>query len=282
VVPEALRFMLKAASDPARPYLMVLDEMNLAHVERYFSDFLSGVESREPILPNLTDEGGVWRDSQADPNPLPIPRNLLVVGTVNVDETTYMFSPKVLDRSNTLEFRVATSDLGHLVKPGVVAPASQGALVALLTVVTDDGWQDTHEPEGAQEFSEHLKGLHSVLSLYSSEFGYRTFFEACRFNAIHNALHDDDWRTALDLQVMQKVLPRLHGSRRKLEPVLCDVGRFCFDISQRDATGTPAGAQFDPVAPLPTGTTPALPRSFEKVRRMTLSLRANQFASFTD
>ena len=281
VVPEPLRFMLKAASDPARPYLMVLDEMNLAHVERYFSDFLSGVESREPILPNLTDEGGVWRDSRSDPNPLPIPRNLLVVGTVNVDETTYMFSPKVLDRSNTLEFRVATADLGHLVKPGVVAPASQGALVALLSVVTDDGWQDAHQPEGAVDFSDHLKELHSILSVHSAEFGYRTFFEAGRFNAIYRALDDADWRSALDLQVMQKVLPRLHGSRRKLEPVLCDVGRFCFDMSQA-ADGSAGSPQFDPVAPLPIGTSPALPRSFDKVRRMTMSLRANQFASFTD
>jgi len=282
VVPEVLRFMLKAASDPARPYVLVLDEMNLAHVERYFSDFLSGVESREPILPNLTEEAGVWRDSKADPNPLPIPRNLLVVGTVNVDETTYMFSPKVLDRSNTLEFRVSTPDLEHLVKPGVVAPAAQGALVALLTVITDDGWQDTHEPEGANEFREHLKDLHSVLSSHGSEFGYRTFFEACRFNAIYSALQGNDWRTALDLQVMQKVLPRLHGSRRKLEPVLCDVGRFCLDMSQGDTAGGPPGTPFDPVASVPAERSPELPRSFEKVRRMTISLRANQFASFTD
>jgi 5-methylcytosine-specific restriction enzyme B len=48
-VPEAFEFVLRAANDPEHPYLLILDEMNLAHVERYFSDFLSGVESRRPV-----------------------------------------------------------------------------------------------------------------------------------------------------------------------------------------------------------------------------------------
>jgi hypothetical protein len=50
-VPDALEFMLRAAKEEKEPFLLLLDEMNLAHVERYFADFLSGVESREPILP---------------------------------------------------------------------------------------------------------------------------------------------------------------------------------------------------------------------------------------
>ena len=61
-VPDTLRFMLTAAQEPDMPYLLLLDEMNLAHVERYFSDFLSGVESRDAILPNLSEgEDGEWR-----------------------------------------------------------------------------------------------------------------------------------------------------------------------------------------------------------------------------
>lgn len=92
----ALDFIMKAAEDPDNPYLLILDEMNLSHVERYFSDFLSAIESGEPIP--LHD------DPDCDfPRKIRIPRNLIVVGTVNVDETTYMFSPKVLDRANTIE-----------------------------------------------------------------------------------------------------------------------------------------------------------------------------------
>ena len=109
VVPETLRFMLRAAKDPSHPYLLLLDEMNLAHVERYFADVLSGIESGEDILPNLVETNGEWRSATKDR--LPLPDNLFVVGTVNIDETTYMFSPKVLDRANTLEFRVLTEDL---------------------------------------------------------------------------------------------------------------------------------------------------------------------------
>ena len=76
---------------------MILDEMNLAHVERYFSDFLSAIESRKPVLPDLThdDSTGNWKMRVESTVKLPLPRNLFVVGTVNVDETTYMFSPKV-------------------------------------------------------------------------------------------------------------------------------------------------------------------------------------------
>ena len=56
VVPQALEFMLQAANNPDRPYLLVLDEMNLAHVERYFADVLSGMESGQGVLPNLVLE----------------------------------------------------------------------------------------------------------------------------------------------------------------------------------------------------------------------------------
>ena len=61
-VPAPLSFLLSASEEPDMPYLLLLDEMNLAHVERYFSDFLSGVESRDAILPNLTrGKDGEWR-----------------------------------------------------------------------------------------------------------------------------------------------------------------------------------------------------------------------------
>jgi 5-methylcytosine-specific restriction protein B len=82
------------------------------------------------------------------------------------------------------------------------------------------------------------------------------------------------------LQVMQKVLPRLHGSRRRLEPTLCALGRFCFDLFFDPGSVNDRGQRFDPLAPNPG--TARLPISFDKVRRMTRGLRAQQFTSFTE
>jgi hypothetical protein len=274
-VPDTLDFMLTAARNPDHPYLLVLDEMNLAHVERYFADFLSGVESRREVLPNLIRDKGEWRVDPDDSGKLKIPRNLFVVGTVNVDETTYMFSPKVLDRANTIEFRVQTSDLPEAPRvPTTLAPGPSAAVVALLQAALDDQLQDKEPAVGAAEFAEQFRALHEVLSRHGAEFGYRSFYEATRFAAVHCALGDTSWERALDLQVMQKILPRLHGGRRKMEPILVAIGLFCFSLT------TEQGPPFDPADP-GTGS-PRLPISFGKVQRMTANLRANQFVSFSE
>ena len=83
--------LIEQANESNEPHFLILDEMNLSHVERYFADFLSAIESGEKI-PLYGEEE------------LTLPSNLFIIGTVNVDETTYMFSPKVLDRANVIEF----------------------------------------------------------------------------------------------------------------------------------------------------------------------------------
>ena len=96
----------EAAGEKPHPFFVILDEMNLARVEHYFSDFLSALESREDI-PLHEDEAVDSGESQSGPRvprKLKVPGNVLFTGTVNVDETTYMFSPKVLDRAFTIEF----------------------------------------------------------------------------------------------------------------------------------------------------------------------------------
>lgn len=128
VVGPFLRFMVKAIKDPNTPYFLCLDEMNLAPVEQYFAEYLSVVESRK-----LQDDGSIMTDPIVDysnteeykslidqlfPDDydlrkeyltedggrrLSIPSNLIVVGTVNMDETTFSFSRKVLDRAMTIE-----------------------------------------------------------------------------------------------------------------------------------------------------------------------------------
>ena len=96
----------EAAGENPHPFFVILDEMNLARVEHYFSDFLSALESGEdiPLHENEAIESGESESGPQVPRKLKVPGNVLFTGTVNVDETTYMFSPKVLDRAFTIEF----------------------------------------------------------------------------------------------------------------------------------------------------------------------------------
>ena len=88
--------------------------MNLAHVERYFADALSGMESREACLPNLArGQDGYWRAIEGQAPRLPMPKNLFVVGTVNIDETTYLFSPKSSTKPIRSKFRRSTQLLSY-------------------------------------------------------------------------------------------------------------------------------------------------------------------------
>jgi hypothetical protein len=141
---KILDLLLEASLDTnsAKPIFLILDEMNLSHVERYFADFLSALESRDAGL-HLHREGKDKRlprqpGGLADvPEILRLPRNVFVVGTVNVDETTYMFSPKVLDRANVIEFRVAETAPKEFLEArgqtiGEIEPAPPGYAEAFL------------------------------------------------------------------------------------------------------------------------------------------------------
>lgn len=249
-VPETLEFMLRAARNPAQPHLLILDEMNLAHVERYFADVLSGIESGKPILPNLERNGDQW---QAIPDSalVELPHNLFIVGTVNVDETTYMFSPKVLDRANTIEFRVASGDLGRTKRrPSALSAASPGHAARFQA--------DSALPvdvDGSSEIGKRLKELHRLLATSGREFGHRTFAEVLEFERHYIDAGGASVQAAFDVQVCQKILPRLHGSKREIGPVLDELIEF-----------TAAG----------------FPLSNEKLTRMKSRLEATHFVSFAE
>ncbi|MCZ8382246.1 hypothetical protein O6P37_25575 [Mycobacterium sp. CPCC 205372] len=262
-VPEAFEFVLRAASDPQYPYLLILDEMNLAHVERYFSDFLSGVESRRPVLPDLVfdQQSNQWIVRDVEAQRLPLPRNLFVVGTVNVDETTYMFSPKVLDRAFTFEFRVTSDELDAELERPIAAPAAEDQRVrAFASLAESDDWQREHPHPARDQIVSTLREAHAILARANQEFGHRTLYEILRFCAFFAGTGDADVDTALDLAIMQKVLPKVHGSRRRVEPVLTELSALA------------QGA----------GSAPRLPITHAKIARMIDSVRANQFVSFAE
>ena len=269
-VPEPLKFILRAAREPDMPYLLLLDEMNLAHVERYFSDFLSGVESRSPVVPDLrrNEADGEWRlDSD---RMLPLPRNLLVVGTVNVDETTYQFSPKVLDRAFTFEVRTATDELDvRMRRPVSASPGDDAFLRALCDAVTDDTWQERDRVANVEAVAPALLRLHQLLSATGDEFGHRVFYEALRLSVALNRLGQPGVELALDQIVLLKILPRVHGSRRRVEPLLRALLKFACDPDSDDprALVQPDDAR--------------LALSAAKIDRMLRILEVDQFVSFT-
>ncbi|NYI02949.1 McrB family protein [Cupriavidus plantarum] len=279
-VPAPLEFILKAANDPQHPYVLLLDEMNLAHVERYFADVLSGMESGQPCIPNLRkDSDNCWRlKSGADR--IPFPKNLWIVGTVNIDETTYMFSPKVLDRANTFEFRVRPSDLSvDAIKPMPCAPGDQELVRGLLSIARNDNWHRDRPHQSSSDLAARLRQLHEILGRFNLEFGHRVFYEAMRFGALAEEAGVSRLDAVLDKIVMQKILPRLHGSRRRLEAPLLALAHFCRDLP--DDVESNEKLPLLNVENLPEQG-PALPTAYGKVVRMLLSLRANQFASFTE
>lgn len=224
-----LDLILRAKDDPDKPYFLILDEMNLSHVERYFADFLSSMESGEAI--NLHDDtGDAWGGVPAK---LKIPDNLFVIGTVNVDETTYMFSPKVLDRANVIEFRVSHDDMVKFLlnpmKPNLETIEGQGTQYAEAFVAAARQKNVPLDKVLLEQLSGVLMEFFPQLKEAGAEFGYRTAHEIYRLVYFYKDLSGEPWNfnTAMDSAIMQKLLPKLHGSKKKLGPVLNRLLRLC-------------------------------------------------------
>lgn len=243
----ALDVILHAIADPAHPYILILDEMNLSHVERYFADLLSAIESRQEIA--LHSDTGLLKANEEDPLQIPpkvcLPDNFFIIGTVNVDETTYMFSPKVLDRANVIEFRATKDDIStFLASPSRVDMtklAGKGSgygpnFVKMAAAEVAPSELPSEIADGAkitEDIKDRLTELFEKLAKIGAEFGFRTAIEISRFVFYHAILTDQDWdfKDALDAQVVQKLMPKLHGSDRKLRPTLEALEEFCKEYS---------------------------------------------------
>ena len=223
----------EAHSDSYNPYFLILDEMNLSHVERYFSDFLSAIESKEPIP--------LYGGSHLK---LSLPDNLFIVGTVNVDETTYMFSPKVLDRANTIEFETLSvsdyinlnldnddfiGDVNYLQSPLVDSDISNLNIVDLKEIMSD-----IMCPEGnlLEILTSELDSFQSTLKSTGFDFGFRVINEILRFMVVawkyeNSPDYWDNWERYFDAQIKQKILPKLHGSQKAIGNVLNELFNLC-------------------------------------------------------
>ena len=221
--------LLRAGEDPDHPYIVLLDEMNLARVEYYFSDFLSSLESGHPIqLMSPGEEEEMLASGSDDvPAQLDIPSNVSFVGTVNVDETTHAFSPKVLDRANVIEF--SDVDVGRAI--GRTATRSRGGLRlrqgrllgAWLCTSREQALESAAVAYEVESFTAMLRDVHDVLVRFHLHFGYRVITEVSAY--VGHALQkcggerDEIVRRAFDLQLQQKILPKLSGGRELEEPL---------------------------------------------------------------
>ncbi len=267
-----LDLILNADVDSDKPYFLILDEMNMSHVERYFADFLSAMESTDRTI-TLHPEGDEWKDCDV-PASLILPENLFIIGTVNIDETTYMFSPKVLDRANVIEFRVSDTEMESFfespenldlnVLRGAGASMANDFIKTALQVV-----------EPTNDLKDKLMPFFNSLKKAGAEFGYRTAFEMNRFITICNNLSDNTMNAdeIIDAAIIQKLLPKVHGSRNKIEPILKDLAKLCLEANeepfQKDENGDDSF-------------TVKYPLSYEKLERMHHRVISDGFTSFAE
>ena len=244
VVGPFLRFIAKAIQDPKRPYFLCLDEMNLAPVEQYFAEYLSVIESRklqdgqietDPIVPfEVTEAYGSLIDQLFDSDEerkaykteeggkrLTIPENLFVVGTVNMDETTFSFSRKVLDRAMTIEMNEVDLkgglEAGGSAEFGYIGEDLMGNAAEGKDIYADNQTL-------CDDIITYLGKVNEILDGTPFKIAYRTRNEFLLYavNRLHFATDSELWQT-LDEMTSMKILSRIEGDNERCERVLRDM-----------------------------------------------------------
>ena len=225
---ELIKFLFKAYHFSETPFFLCLDEMNLAPVEQYFAEFLSAMESKEPVPlndisekdDNLLELGCEWADSleYLKNNGFSIPNNLFIVGTVNMDETTNQFSRKVLDRAFTIEMTdVDFTNYGNVTEPSYGDTLKPAIIESLLNGEKAVSALDEEDKKADSSLVKVQKALAStpfaIAYRFANEYTLLKRAIEC-FDADGNMKLD-----ALDQAVLMKILPRIAGERDYIEKV---------------------------------------------------------------
>jgi len=193
MVPQFLEAVLLATAHPHSPVFVVLDEMNLARVEYYFSDVLSGIETEEALQLHAHGIPLEGSNGITVPAALPLPPNLYIVGTINIDETTNPISDKVLDRAVVVD--MSAVDLrGFLAGLEAREPKLKKAIAACKS---------------------HLMAVQEIMAAHGIGFGYRVAEEAVRYHAFSAARLAASAPGVIDDLMVQKVLVKLRGGERQ-------------------------------------------------------------------
>lgn len=204
VVPPFLEAVLVATAHRESPVFVVLDEMNLARVEYYLSDVLSCMETKGALQLHSNGiplEGTTGASIRAA---LPLPPNLFIIGTINVDETTNPVSDKVLDRASVIDMSIVDVP-GFLTSLEAQHPDLKNARVAA-------------EPK--------LTEIHRLMQTYGLGFGYRLIEECVRYHAFDAEHLKTPSIEVTDQLLVQKVLVKLRGAERQ-RPLLTSLEAAC-------------------------------------------------------
>ena len=275
-------FVKQAEWDKETPYFLCLDEMNLARVEYYLSDFLSIIETRD-----RKDNGDIETDPMVDVDYYKdndaaskygrvfIPDNLYIIGTVNMDETTFPFSKKVLDRANTIEF----SFVNLMAKPAVATinipqPLKENNAFLKTEYLYS---QDCDDSDVVDAVCFDLEELNAVLLKANLHVGYRVRDEIS-FYMMNNKNADLlSKEAAFDNEIMQKILPRIQGSSRAIKDVLSEMFIKCAG----DYTGLAGATDFEQMtAYIDSEKTCKYPNSAKKIAFMMRRYEEDGFTSY--
>lgn len=281
-----VEFVTRAWRHPEVPFFLCLDEMNLAPVEQYFAEFLSAIESRsiengeyetDPIIKPFVEFGDevcnmminhllgkVDVSDAASDSPivrlatrfktkgLTLPQNLLVLGTVNMDETTFSFSRKVLDRAMSVVMNeVNYEDFFNGDTENDMAEMDDDTMELLIDRPIRGLDADSNH---AEEVQKYLSEINKILEDTPFKLGYRAANEALLYvSAAHKFNPNADTNAALDEFAMMKVLSRIEGDKRSIGTLLDDLQKVI---------------------------TTDYPKSNEKLVKMAKTLNDKQFVSY--
>ena len=233
-VPGAIiDFVKQAELNPNKPYFLCLDEMNLARVEYYMSDILSAIETRRYESGMIiTDPVVSSANYGSDPHApgrygnVILPGNLYIVGTVNMDETTFPFSKKVLDRANTIEF----SYVDLLSMPSFSTASADKITVTnefLVSKYITLNDCDAVDKEYIAGVCTTLSRINGILEIANAHIGYRVRDEIVFYMLNNREANLLDDKVAFDNQIMQKILPRIQGSSESIKTMLGELLKIC-------------------------------------------------------
>ena len=302
IVGPLLKFMAQAMQEPDVPHFLCLDEMNLAPVEQYFAEYLSVMESRR-----RAEDGTITTDPIVDFEPtdayhslivqlfddeaerrlfltkeggkrLTIPQNLIVVGTVNMDETTFSFSRKVLDRAMTVEMNEVNlwSGLKNRYEP--IGKQSKETLIGEAVEAVDI--YESHK-EVCDICLDYLEKVNAELERTPFKVAYRTRNEVLLYvvnNLQYNKAEDGGElpreyviAKALDEVTSMKILSRIEGDESRVSKGFLDSLSATIKEGLSLISGRGDGAEGEPKEE---------PISLAKLEEMAKRLAASGYTSY--
>ena len=245
-----VEFVARAWKHPETPFFLCLDEMNLAPVEQYFAEFLSAIESRsiengeyetDPIIKPFesfdADNNTLSTimnahllgklDTQKKSNladrfrtkGLTLPQNLIILGTVNMDETTFSFSRKVLDRAMSIVMDDVDYESYFNGTSENNVPEMDEGIKQLIINRHINGLES--KDNDAEAVKNYLTSINAILDKTPFKLGYRAANEALLYvSAAHSINPETATNAALDEFTLMKILSRIEGDKRSIDNLL--------------------------------------------------------------